>query len=84
MSTTKVPMFDKSGQVSGIAAISRDITNLKNIEESLREQSERNRLVIETASDPFIGTDEDGTITAWNRQAEITFGWDAAEVVGSR
>jgi PAS domain S-box-containing protein len=38
MSTTKVPMFDRSGQVSGIASISRDITALKNGEEMLREQ----------------------------------------------
>ena len=75
-------MFDKSGRVSGIAGISRDITNLKNIEESLREQSEHNRLILETANDAFIGMDADGAITAWNRQAEITFGWTAAEVMG--
>src|SRR5579862_6215702 len=43
-STTKVPMFDRSGQVSGIAGISRDITALKNGEEMLREQNEHNRL----------------------------------------
>jgi PAS domain S-box-containing protein len=83
-STTKVPMFDRSGQVSGIAGISRDITVLKNSEEMLREQSERNRLIIETANDAFIGMDADGTITAWNPQAELTFGWAAAEVLGRR
>ncbi len=52
-STTKVPMFDRSGQVSGIAGISRDITALKNSEELLREQNEHNRLIIETANDAF-------------------------------
>jgi PAS domain S-box-containing protein len=38
MSTTKVPMFDRSGQFSGIAGISRDITVLKHTEIGLREQ----------------------------------------------
>jgi len=39
MSTTKVPIFGKDGAVSGIACVSRDITELKNIEESLRKES---------------------------------------------
>jgi PAS domain S-box-containing protein len=77
-------MLDRSGQVSGIAGISRDITALKNSAEMLREQSERNRLIIETANDAFIGMDPNGTITAWNPQAELTFGWAAAEVLGRR
>jgi PAS domain S-box-containing protein len=83
-STTKVPMFDRRGQVCGIAGISRDITALKNSEEMLREQSERNRMILETAYDAFVGMDPDGSITAWNPQAELTFGWPAAEVMGRR
>jgi PAS domain S-box-containing protein len=83
-STTKVPMFDRRGQVFGIAGISRDITALKDSEENLREQNERNRLIIETANEAFIGMDPDGTITAWNPQAELTFGWSAAEIMGRR
>jgi PAS domain S-box-containing protein len=82
MSTTKVPMFDRSGQVSGIAGISRDITVLKNSEEMLREQNERNRMILETAYDAFIAMEPDGTITAWNPQAERTFGWTTAEAIG--
>jgi PAS domain S-box-containing protein len=84
MSTTKVPMFDRSRRVSGIASISRDITALKNSEEMLREQNEHNRMIIETASDAFIGMGPDGSITAWNPQAELTFGWLAEEVMGRR
>ncbi|HUQ93752.1 MAG TPA: response regulator [Bryobacteraceae bacterium] len=84
MSTTKVPMFERSGLVSGIAGISRDITALKNSEERLREQNEHNRMIIETAKDAFIGMDPDGSITAWNAQAELTFGWSAKEVIGRR
>ncbi len=83
-STTKVPMFERGGQISGIAGISRDITALKNSEEGLREQNERNRMIIETAHDAFIAMDPDGSITAWNPQAELTFGWAAEEVLGRR
>jgi two-component system, cell cycle sensor histidine kinase PleC len=36
LSTTKVPVLDSIGGTSGIAGISRDITNLKNIEENLQ------------------------------------------------
>jgi PAS domain S-box-containing protein len=81
-SMTKVPTFDRSGQVSGIAGISRNITALKHNEELLREQSERSRLIIETAYDAFIGMDPDGSITAWNPQAELIFGWAPAEIMG--
>ncbi len=82
LSTTKVPMFDRAGGVTGIAGISRDITALKASEEMLREQSEHNRMILETAYDAFIGMKPDGTITAWNPQAERTFGWTAAEAIG--
>ncbi|MDP9171557.1 MAG: PAS domain S-box protein, partial [Acidobacteriota bacterium] len=83
-STTQVPMFDRNGEVSGIAGISRNITALKNSEEILREQNERSRLILVTAYDAFLGMDPDGTITTWNPQAERTFGWTAAEVLGHR
>ena len=83
-STTKVPMFDRSGRVSGIAGIARDFTALKHGEEMLRQQNERYRLMLETAHDAFLAMDPDGSITAWNPQAELTFGWLAEEVMGSR
>ena len=39
-------------------------------------------MILETANEAFIGMDPDGTITAWNPQAELTFGWSAAEAIG--
>ena len=82
MSITQVPIRDNAELVTGIVGISRDITKLKNVEEKLREKSEHHRLVIETANDAFISLDSAGLIVAWNRQAEITFGWTAREAVG--
>jgi PAS domain S-box-containing protein len=48
----------------------------------LRASEERVRLIVDTASDAIITTDPAGTITAWNRQAETTFGWPQAEAIG--
>ena len=37
--------------------------------------------VLENAQDAFIGIDETGAISQWNRQAELTFGWSRDEVL---
>jgi PAS domain S-box-containing protein len=48
----------------------------------LAESETRARLVIDTAHDAFVGINSAGTVTAWNAQAERTFGWSRGEVVG--
>ena len=48
----------------------------------LAESEARAHLVIDTATDAFIGMDSGGAITAWNVQSERTFGWSRDEVVG--
>ncbi len=51
--------------------------------ELLLETSERrNKLILDTAYDAFIGMNEEGLITEWNPQAELTFGWSRTEVIG--
>ncbi len=40
------------------------------------------RSVVENAYDAYIGLDEEGLVTAWNRQAEDTFGWPRDEALG--
>ncbi|MDQ1507459.1 MAG: hypothetical protein QOD57_5186 [Actinomycetota bacterium] len=52
------------------------------VEAMLRAGEERIRAVIDTASDAFIGMDEAGMVTEWNRRAEETFGWLRDEVIG--
>ncbi|WP_242489974.1 diguanylate cyclase domain-containing protein [Noviherbaspirillum cavernae] len=51
-------------------------------EAALRQSEDRIRGIIMRAPDAFIGIDAHGIITAWNRQAEETFGWDRDEVIG--
>jgi len=44
-SATKVPMFDMEGQIFGLAGVSRDITEIKNLENTLLEGEEHLRLL---------------------------------------
>ena len=62
--------------------VSRDITKRKEAEDTLRESEERTRLILENALDAVVTINSDGFITAWNPQAELTFGWSEAEVLG--
>lgn len=40
--------------------------------------------VIENANDAYISIDQAGVVSAWNRQAQETFGWTATEAIGRR
>lgn len=48
----------------------------------LRASEQQLRLIMETAQEAFISIDVDGRITAWNAEAERTFGWARSEVMG--
>jgi diguanylate cyclase len=51
---------------------------------SLKASEAQLRAVLETAQDAYICIDAAGIIKQWNRQAELTFGWSSAEVMGCR
>ena len=59
-----------------------DITEQRLTREELEVSEERFRTVIETASDAFVGMDEQGLIVEWNRKAEEIFGWGREEAIG--
>ncbi len=48
----------------------------------LEQNEERIRLVVDTAYDAYVATDAMGLITAWNRQAEATFGRSREKAIG--
>jgi len=66
---------------SGLEA---EIAEHRRAEEALRQSEARLRLFLEHALDAFITIDTRGCVTAWNRQAEVIFGWDRAEAVGRK
>src|SRR4051812_2498517 len=48
----------------------------------LREAYEDTRLVLDTANEAFVASDEEGTIIAWNLEAARLFGYSRDEAIG--
>jgi diguanylate cyclase (GGDEF)-like protein/PAS domain S-box-containing protein len=69
--------------VGAIVANYRDVTERRLTEEALKASEERFRSIQESALDAIITMNAEGVITSWNPQAEITFGWNSEQVVGS-
>ena len=73
---------DERGTLTGFAKVTRDLTEQRQAEDALRAAEEYARLIVDLAYSAFISIDQEGVITGWNRQAEITFGWSRAEALG--
>lgn len=56
----------------------------KHTEDVLRASEGLIRSIVRSAYDAFILIDEQGHITDWNPQAELTFGWKIEEVLGRK
>jgi PAS domain S-box-containing protein len=59
-----------------------DITERKRVEETLREQTIRNELILQTAMDGFFIVDVDGKVIKANHAASLIFGYSMEELVG--
>ncbi|WP_296944039.1 PAS domain S-box protein [uncultured Massilia sp.] len=62
--------------------LTASVLQQRRAENTLREREAELRSVIENANDAYICLDERGAVMAWNREAERTFGWSAAEAMG--
>ena len=80
--SAKFPLLDSSGRPYAVCAIATDITHRKRAEEALRESEHHFRQIVDTAHDAFVSIDSSGRVTAWNPQAEATFGWSEPEALG--
>ena len=84
LETHAVPMRNEQGDIISLLGVTRDITERKNAEESVRDSEEKNRLIMNAALDAIINIDVKGKVIFWNPQAEKIFGWQQKEVMGQK
>lgn len=77
--TTRFPMYDIPEIGKGVGGVATDITERKHIENELRF----NNRLLEEIGEAVISTDPAGTIIYWNRAAEVLYGWNSRETIGS-
>jgi PAS domain S-box-containing protein len=73
---------DRNGNILGVFAAARDITETKKIEKALRESETRLRSLFDTTAIGIVVIDEQGLIEEFNPASEIIFAYSKAEVIG--
>ncbi|HEY2819255.1 MAG TPA: PAS domain S-box protein [Casimicrobiaceae bacterium] len=74
---------DNNGTLQGFAKVTRDLTNRREHEESLRQSEQRFRLLVEGVTDYAIFMlDANGNVITWNSGAQRIKGYEAHEIIG--
>ena len=77
------PILGASGEAIGYAKITRDLTERRLAEESLKRSQEQLRLLVQGVTDYAIYMlDTDGRVSSWNAGAARIKGYTEAEIVG--
>jgi len=76
-------LHDESGALRGFSKITRDLTERRRQEETLRQSEERFRVLVDGVKDYAIFMlDTDGSVTSWNSGARRMTGYQAEEIKG--
>ncbi len=73
--TSKVPLRDAKGEISGVLGAYMDITQYRNAQESIRESEEKYRAFFATSKDVVFITSKDGSFVDFNDEAPAFFGY---------
>ena len=74
---------NEAGQVQGVFAAARDVTERKRMEEEVRVASLYARSLIEASLDPLVTISPDGKITDVNEATELVTGVPRERLIGS-
>jgi two-component system NtrC family sensor kinase len=74
--------YDQQGNVIGYEGLNLDITRRKLMERQIKEAHDFINKIIQSSPNSITATDMKGNILIWNRAAEETIGYKAADVIG--
>jgi PAS domain S-box-containing protein len=78
VSITVSPIRDARGEIVGLSAIHRDVTEQRRAFDLAR----RMEAIVENSGDAIVAGAFDGTIISWNPAAERMYGYSSEEIVG--
>ncbi len=80
--TSKIPLRDSAGEVSGVLGTYMDVTEHKRAEEALRTSEARIRALLDNMLEGLLMVDAQGAIGFVNPAGERMFGYSSDELIG--
>jgi diguanylate cyclase (GGDEF)-like protein/PAS domain S-box-containing protein len=66
--TTKMPLYNRKGEIIGTFGITRDITDMKEAEEELKESRSQIEAILHSTADGIYATDKEGKVIMFNNK----------------